>query len=279
MTETASEEAITFACDGESLVGILHPAPGRRGVLVVVGGPQYRVGSHRQFTLLARRLAAEGVPAMRFDSRGLGDSGGRRAGFEHLSADIDAAVSEFLHRLQTLEEVVIWGLCDAASAALLHPRLPPAVSGLALLNPWITEQQVAPQTMLRHYYLRRAVSPAFWRKLLAGGVRGGKSSREVASALSGAWKSRRREEPDASLSGRMVRGLERFPGPVLLITSGQDLTAGEFLDAARQDRRWRAQLAAPRLRHEHLTDANHTFSRAGWRDRVESLTLEWLQQW
>ena len=43
-----------------------------RGMLIVVGGPQYRAGSHRQFTLLARDVAATGVPTMRFDYRGMG---------------------------------------------------------------------------------------------------------------------------------------------------------------------------------------------------------------
>ncbi|KAB8057318.1 hydrolase 1, exosortase A system-associated, partial [Janthinobacterium violaceinigrum] len=58
------------------LVGILSlpAAPGPRGVLIVTGGPQYRVGSHRQFVLLARALAAQGVPVLRFDLRGMGDS-------------------------------------------------------------------------------------------------------------------------------------------------------------------------------------------------------------
>ena len=52
--------AVQFDCEGLRLFGVLsQPAePGRRGVLLVVGGPQYRVGSHRQFTLLARDLAA-----------------------------------------------------------------------------------------------------------------------------------------------------------------------------------------------------------------------------
>ena len=68
------ERALEFDCEGESLVGILSGARSgvRRGVLVVVGGPQYRAGSHRQFTLLARHLAEYGLPALRFDYRGIG---------------------------------------------------------------------------------------------------------------------------------------------------------------------------------------------------------------
>jgi hypothetical protein len=55
---TVSEEPLLFRCENARLVGILHrPAEQRtRGVLLVVGGPQYRVGSHRQFVLLAREF-------------------------------------------------------------------------------------------------------------------------------------------------------------------------------------------------------------------------------
>ena len=78
------EQAITFDCHGASLYGIasVPQQSGARGVLIVVGGPQYRVGSHRQFALLARSLAAQGIPAMRFDYRGMGDSVGEPHTFE-----------------------------------------------------------------------------------------------------------------------------------------------------------------------------------------------------
>lgn len=65
-----AERVLLFTCQGLSLPGILHPgAPdASRGVLVVVGGPQYRVGSHRQFVLLARDPGGGGhVPVLRFD--------------------------------------------------------------------------------------------------------------------------------------------------------------------------------------------------------------------
>ncbi len=75
------ERFISFDCDGESCVGgVGEPTAGSNatdvGVAIIVGGPQYRAGSHRQFILLARRLAHAGIPALRFDYRGMGDSPG-----------------------------------------------------------------------------------------------------------------------------------------------------------------------------------------------------------
>src|SRR5437660_6007124 len=86
------ERAIVFQCEGESLVGVVSAPAGnpRRGVVVVVGGPQYRAGSHRQFTLVARSLANGGFPVLRFDHRSMGDSTGSPRAFDAIGADIAA---------------------------------------------------------------------------------------------------------------------------------------------------------------------------------------------
>lgn len=90
------ERPVLFECNGCRLVGIIHGAgSGDTGVLVIVGGPQYRVGSHRQFLLLARYLAANNVPVMRFDYRGMGDSEGDIRSFESIDDDIRAAIDAF----------------------------------------------------------------------------------------------------------------------------------------------------------------------------------------
>src|SRR4051812_2979776 len=95
---TLQERAVAFDCQGERLYGVISlPSsasnqPVTRGVLIVVGGPQYRAGSHRQFTLLARSLAARGIAAMRFDYRGMGDSEGAMRDFESVQDDVRAAL-------------------------------------------------------------------------------------------------------------------------------------------------------------------------------------------
>jgi uncharacterized protein len=88
------EQPIWIDCNGDRMLGIHTRGAVRRGVgvLIVTGGPQYRAGSHRQFTLLARRLAADGYDSLRFDVRGMGDSTGEPRSFTELDDDIDAAL-------------------------------------------------------------------------------------------------------------------------------------------------------------------------------------------
>ncbi len=283
---TYSERALVFNCADDSLIGVLSeasPAAGR-GVLIVVGGPQYRVGSHRQFTLLARHLAERGNPALRFDYRGMGDSDGEVRTFEGVSADIRCAIDQFFASVPGLKDVVIWGLCDAASAALFYAQQDVRVSGLVLVNPWVRTEQGIARTHLRHYYVRRLFQASLWQKVARGQLR----YREAAAALgnfvadamgrgraSGAVD--KLPSGEAPLPDRMEDGLRRFQGKVLLILSGNDLTAQEFKDVVARSRRWRRLLAGERITRHDLPEANHTFARRDWRNQVERWTEAWVK--
>ena len=153
----SQEMAFLFASGKEKLLGILHlpDRPGTVGLIVVVGGAQYRVGSHRQFVLLARELAAHSIPVMRFDYKGLGDSEGELGQpepCEHLNPDIRAAVDALHARVPHLEKVVLWGLCDGATAILLYAHHDPRVHGAVLLNPGATPAHA--RSVIKHYYFR-----------------------------------------------------------------------------------------------------------------------------
>jgi hypothetical protein len=72
-----SVSAVKMASEGNILYGVVHDprSNAKRGILMVAAGA-YRVGPHRQFLLLARDWAANGIPVMRFDYQGQGDSEG-----------------------------------------------------------------------------------------------------------------------------------------------------------------------------------------------------------
>lgn len=279
-----NEIALTFGCLRESLVGILSGTtlPAERGVLIVVGGPQYRVGSHRQFALLSRHLAERGVPSFRFDYRGIGDSEGGTRTFEDVGADIRCAIDLFFKSAAGLREIVIWGLCDAASAALFYAHQDARVSGLALLNPWVRTQEGLARAHLRHYYLRRLFQASLWGKMARGEFKvreaAGAFGRLVINALRprspGAGTPARGEAP---LPDRMEDGLRKFRGKVLLMLSGNDLTAQEFEGVVAGSRSWQALLEDERVTRHRLAEANHTFARREWRDQVERWTEAWVK--
>ncbi|MCP5372642.1 MAG: hydrolase 1, exosortase A system-associated [Hyphomicrobiales bacterium] len=296
------EIPLVFPCAGDSLIGILHDpeTPAARGVLLVVGGPQYRVGSHRQFLLLARHLADHGIPVLRMDYRGMGDSDGDYLGFEHVHDDIAAGVDALVAHCPQVAEVVLWGLCDAASANLFYAATDPRVAGVALLNPWVRTVEGEAKAYLRHYYVARLKDPEFWRKLASGGVNPATVLKSMAGLVARATgrggEDPAPEEPSpaeglptvlmpappadaAPLPDRMLAAMAAFEGAVLLIVSGRDLTAKEFLDAAQASRGWRDLLAAPRVVRRDLEAADHTFSRREWRDRIAAWTLDWLKSW
>ncbi len=275
-----TEETALFACAGDTLLGILaNPElPAETAVVVIVGGPQYRVGSHRQFVLLSRTLAAAGYAVLRFDYRGMGDSTGAQRDFETVSADIAAAIGALQQRLPAIKKVVLWGLCDGASAALLycHETRDPRVSGLCLLNPWVRSETSLARTQVKHYYTQRLIQKEFWLKLLSGGVGPGALSgfvRKICLSVSGSGKVAAVEQP---FQQRMSAAWQTFPGKILLLLSGDDYTAKEFLEYVGQEADWKAALTHPRLTRHDLQGADHTFSSALSRAKAEELTVNWV---
>lgn len=319
-----TEQALLLACQGEALPAIIsRPAEGRqsgpRGVLVIVGGPQYKAGSHRQFTLLARALAAQGIPVLRFDYRGMGDGGGVQRTFDDVHDDVAVALDAFIAAVPGLREVALWGLCDGATAAVLHGARDPRVTGMVLLNPWARDEAGLAKAMLKHYYLQRLRDPALWKKIASGRFDARAALRGVAQQV--ATLLRRKASPPeeataATVSGpgdgvapisavaaapapspvsapvsapapapiqplpaRLYDGLRAFTGPVLLIISPGDMTAMEFLEAANSSAPWRKLMAAPRITRRDLPGANHTFASRAWRDQVAEWTGHWLRSW
>lgn len=279
----AAEEAFLFACEGEALLGLLHrPADGapaaaaETGVVVIVGGPQYRAGSHRQFVHLARALAQAGHPVLRFDVRGMGDGSGAQRDFEQITPDIGAAIDALAERAPGLRRIVLWGLCDGASAALLylHERRDERVQGLCLLNPWVRSEASLARTQVKHYYTRRLRERDFWLKLLSGQVSGG-VVREFWQKLRMAGQAPA-STPELTFQRRMALAAHAFQGRMLMILSGDDYTAKEFCEAAAGDAPWTETLARAGTRRIDLPGADHTFSEPSQRLLVERATREWL---
>jgi exosortase A-associated hydrolase 1 len=276
------ESVVTFDCYGETLVGILHRAAGPAhdiGVVVIVGGPQYRVGSHRQFVIMARAIAKAGWPVLRFDYRGMGDSAGQQRSFSDVGEDICAAVDCLLREEPRLRGVVLYGLCDAASAVFMYCGGDRRVRGAIAANPWVRTEASQAKTVVRHYYGRRLLQRSFWAKALRGEVDWSKSVGDFFRSLrilltteDGSQSSP--AEPE--FVSRMCDGLLRFSGPVLIMISGRDLTAKEFVDLGDSSPHWRRAVRRKTVRILNVPAADHTFSVRTCLDESIRGCLEWL---
>lgn len=215
-------------------------------------------------------------------------------GFEAIDDDISAAINAFCEEVPSLKEIVIWGLCDGASAASFYAHKDERVTGLILVNPWIRTEQGEAKAYLKHYYFRRLVDKAFWTKVFSGKFEFSSSVRSLLGMCKRIFL--RVPEPisendaeDAftteinikshqlSLPERFYQGLKAFSNPILLITSGNDLTAAEFLDVINRDKPWRKLSSVDSFHHETLPEADHTFSKRESMDEAIAITLTWLK--
>lgn len=295
-----SETGVSFSCQGSQLIGVHHATQGlsTKGVVIVVGGPQYRVGSHRLFVQLARRLADAGLPVLRFDYRGMGDSEGNFAGFEHIQNDINCAVDAFAALEPSVNQIVLLGLCDAATAASFYAPSDDRVSGMVLMNPWVWSEEGQARTLLKYYYLRRIFNRGLWRKVFSGKFNPGKSIKDLMNNLSKAGKRQNDDEtrhppeekkmPSSGYSGeksaggpnlaaRLEESLTHFKGSLLLVLSGKDLTADQFRQSLSGSKRLRKILSGRNITCYDIPDADHTFSAKELKLELGNTIVDWMQ--
>jgi len=266
-----------FTCAGEDLIAIYH-SPNSDGlcaglgVVMVAGGAQYRVGSHRLYVQLARGLSAAGCAVMRFDSRGLGDSSGEWRGFEHIASDIADACRQLMKINRELRGVVLWGLCDGATAALLSADLVPALSGMILVNPWLENQQAQARTMLRHYYRRRLLSADLWRKVLTGAFSPAASWRSFMTF----WRQRKRQDNQqaSDTASRLIRAMTTWSSRLSIVIAEKDLTAQAYLDWFSSKNQSNRELSSIRI--DTVVNADHTFSYRDKREQLLQISLQAL---
>jgi len=82
------------------------------------------------------------------------------------------------------------------------------------------------------------------------------------------------QAPGPQYPQRMALGLLGFARPVLLLLSGKDLVAHEFMQHCHSDPIWQQALQHPALHTVQLADADHTFSYSAQWQQVLELTLQ-----
>ena len=171
-----NEVALQLGPD-RNLVAMLTPAEGSArpvGVLVLNAGVIHRIGPHRTSVKIARSLAAQGWPSVRFDISGIGDSRAPRDAAEfrvQAVADI-RAVMDHLEQELGIGSFALFGICAGAVNAHASALADPRVVGAFMIDGYIFSNWKCRLhwliALLRAYGLRTFATKALrnvWRRL------------------------------------------------------------------------------------------------------------------
>jgi pimeloyl-ACP methyl ester carboxylesterase len=126
--------------------GWLHEARGRHGVVLCNPFGYDAYCTHRGWRKLAESVAAAGMPTLRFDYPGTGDSAGLEEDPKRFDAWLGsiAAGVEWLREYTGVEQVSLVGLRLGATLAALAAARIGNIDGLVLLAPVITGRSCVP---------------------------------------------------------------------------------------------------------------------------------------
>jgi pimeloyl-ACP methyl ester carboxylesterase len=121
----------------DGCMGWLHPAPGQHGVVLCNPFGYDALCTYRGWRRLAERLAAAGMPVLRFDYPGCGDSLGDEEEPGRVDAWLDGigAAIRYLRQATGVAQVSLCGLRLGATLAALAAQRSGEIDGLVLLSP------------------------------------------------------------------------------------------------------------------------------------------------
>ncbi|MDP8912497.1 MAG: hydrolase 1, exosortase A system-associated [Pseudomonadota bacterium] len=244
---------LSFACEAAALGGSLDDAGGSTGLLIVTGGSQTRIGSHRMFERLAASLAGAGYPCFRFDRRGVGDSEGEDPGYKESGPDIAGAVRAFRAACPQLQRIVGFGLCDGGTALSLFGAQA-GIDALLLVNPWFVEAETGapPAAAIKQHYRDRLMSVEGWKKLLSGSVSYKKLFKGMLKIAA---------PPPADLADEVASALSAGSLPLTMVLARRDGTAIAAADVWNSPRYRSIRERNPEP--VYIDSDSHTFARAG----------------
>lgn len=170
--EAIEPQAAVFG-QHENLIGIYQPAEVRPiwnefAAVMVTPGMLHSAGPFRLHSDLAQQLSRVGIPSLRFDLSGIGESlavGRQGTSLERAAAEIGEALdwiqAEYGHR-----KLALFGLCSGADDAVFAALTEQRIAGLFLMDGCgYRTPGYFPQRFQQHY-LPKLMSPNKWLNLL-----------------------------------------------------------------------------------------------------------------
>ncbi|HEU5134565.1 MAG TPA: alpha/beta fold hydrolase [Steroidobacteraceae bacterium] len=269
-----NETTLAFGANA-GLVGTLSAAGPRAGgvaALLFNAGVVPRIGPNRLNVRIARALAASGIPAIRFDISGRGDSAparGMESYEQQAVADIRAAM-DLLNERTGARRFALMGICSGAENAFHAALADERVVGVTLMDSY-------------HYPTLRTHLNRFQRRadMQGGLVRAG--SAWLMRRLRGARKGRARNSV-ASSFGSIRPTPEAFAAQLRkLLDRGVKidlLFSGSFLETYNYENQFRDGFGrfgiVERLHVEYRPDLDHTLSTAAMQRAMVERTTAWV---
>jgi pimeloyl-ACP methyl ester carboxylesterase len=305
------ERPLIIRSRGEELVGVLTlpdaPATSPEvGIVFAQSGSRGRIGNTFHYPYFSRRFAAAGIPTLRFDPAGLGDSTGvippqdMRAVYQQIQSGLFTgntldAIDELLRHVQP-RRLLVFGVCGGAASAVLAAPRSARVDGAILLSvpvlldsPAVSRVTALSKDYAREYlvknYAKKLLSPSAWLRLLTAQSDVRKILQHAAAALKPDARRRRasgtaatrhpnprfNEQVRAAIDALVARGNR------LLLVFGQN-------DGFRND--WEHEFHkvywdghpeyARHIEAHTIPGCNHMFTLREWQDQVVELSLAWL---
>jgi len=270
-----SETPLVIPVGDDRMVADLHKG-GPKGVILLAGWGGTRYGPQRILWQTAAALAEAGFTTLRFDFRGRGDSTGDTTALslDGMVADT-AAAAQWLHDEDGVTKVHLVGLCSGGNVALGAASQIPWGGDLVCwsLLPLMehkaqADRQGTPRGALLQQYLRKALRPETWAKLLRGEANVKGAVKTLAKDKEGDKDEKRRKTSTRDI----LADLAGFRGNLHLIFGSADPEAAgsqAFYEA------WRAKQGISG-NTRIIPGAPHNFYTAQWTQDVIAQTLMWL---
>ena len=292
------ESTLCFGPD-QGLIGVLTrpTAVGderpRIGCLLLNVGVNHRIGPRRINVKAARRLAAMGIPSLRFDLSGVGDSLASAAQNDFRQQaliDMKAALDQ-LQACTGLTRFIVLGICSGATNGMALALADPRVIGLLMLDGYI----FLTRGVRLERKLRRLAAFAFnpsvrrssgawndWMAWLRAPLDAQARTKALGRAFFGRFAPRTAEETGILSADTPEYGATDFTRDMsTLVARGVDiyLMYSATLIAVDHDRDLLRGLGNPpflsRVRYEHLPGVDHTATALVAQRKLLDATCAW----
>jgi len=152
--------------------GWLHNARGDTGVVLCNPYGHEALWAHRSWRGLAEHLSANGMPALRFDYRGTGDSAQSEDDGERVDAWVSSVMDavQYLRKTTGVKRVVLCGVRLGGMVASLAAQRLGDIDGLVLMAPAETGKGYLRELKLMHRRWRNTSAPHIAVETLSDGI-------------------------------------------------------------------------------------------------------------